>query len=233
MANFIAFLVMSGGILCGMSYFAYKSGAFGFGSWEEAVKGLVLWLKTACTKGYYFLTDTIPPEKQVNRWILLSDTEIKELVEEFKRNLYILPRMDGWQIEKNGILRIQISALDVLKQYQEMTNETYQVIAERIIQKFYFDIRNRPVFLFVESVTNHHLHFSIPLTQEGLELLRRSEAKRQENRVVEMPVEPLEEDVHISDYMGRRTDDFRNESDGLSGVSDQDSGQDYPAEKNE
>lgn len=228
----ILFTTFIGGI-CGIAFFVYKTEIFGYSSWEEAVKGLLNCLKTACIQGYYFLTDTVPPEKRMNKWILLSDVEIKELIAEFKRNLYILPRMEGWQIEKNGILRIQISAFDVVSVCKGMTNETYQTIAERIIQKFYFDIRNRPVFLFVESVTNHHLHFAIPLTEEGREILKKENEKRQEKKIAEIPIEPLEEEVDISDYKRVEDDELGDRLGEIHGISAKDSSPDYPAEKDE
>ena len=232
MSEIIMLIVSIIGLLCSLAFLAYKLGIFECDSWEEAVKELLRYLKTGTVNGYYFLTDTVPPEKQVNRWILLSDAEMKELVEEFKRNLYILPRMDGWQIEKNGILRVQISAFDVLKQYQDMSNETYKVLAERIIQKFYFDIRNRPVVLFVESVTSRHIHFSIPLTLEGCKILRETQAALGENKIVDMPVQPLEEEVDVSEYGRCEENGVGNGSEGLSGIRHQDSGEHNPAEKN-
>lgn len=232
MSEIIMLIVSIIGLLCSLAFLAYKLGIFECDSWEEAVKELLRYLKTGTVNGYYFLTDTVPPEKEVNRWILLNETEIKELIDEFKKNLYILPHMDGWQIQKNGILRIQISAFDVLKQYQDMSNETYRVIAERIIQKFYFDIRNRPVVLFVESVTSHHIHFSIPLTLEGCKILRETQAALEENKIVDMPVQPLEEEVNISEYTRSEKNVVGDGSTEVSGIRNQDSGEHNPAEKN-
>ena len=75
MSEIIMLIVSIIGLLCSLAFLAYKLGIFECDSWEEAVKELLRYLKTGTVNGYYFLTDTVPPEKQVNRWILLSDAE--------------------------------------------------------------------------------------------------------------------------------------------------------------
>lgn len=81
------------------------------------------------------------PEKLIHAERILSNAEVLELVQKFKNNPYIVPSLGGYIPNYQGILWLDIKAVELALRYQSFIREDICNMADYIIQNFYMETR--------------------------------------------------------------------------------------------
>lgn len=79
------------------------------------------------------------PEKLIHAERILSNAEVLELVQKFKNNPYIVPSLGGYIPNYQGILWLDIKAVELALRYQSFIREDICNMADYIIQNFYME----------------------------------------------------------------------------------------------
>lgn len=107
------------------------------------------------------------PEKLIHAERILSNAEVLELVQKFKNNPYIVPSLGGYIPNYQGILWLDIKAVELALRYQSFIREDICNMADYIIQNFYMETRGIRVKVFIKVASPKRLYFAIPLSVEG------------------------------------------------------------------
>ena len=113
------------------------------------------------------------PEKLVHAERILSNAEVLELVQKFKNNPYIVPSLGGYIPNYQGILWLDIKAVELALRYQSFIREDICNMADYIIQNFYMETRGIRVKVFIKVASPKRLYFAIPLSVEGEKYLEK------------------------------------------------------------
>ncbi len=81
------------------------------------------------------------PEKLIHAERILSNAEVLELVQKFKNNPYIVPSLGDYIPNYQGILWLDIKAVELALRYQSFIREDICNMADYIIQNFYMETR--------------------------------------------------------------------------------------------
>ncbi len=123
------------------------------------------------------MTGEVPDDEVVNTAIILTDEEIKQLLSLLELKLYVLPVLIQYAPNINGILWLDISAVDTYPEYDGLSLEERQKIIIHLLQKFYFERRGFYVLLFLKVVTSTRLYLAIPLSKRGQRFLENQEVQ--------------------------------------------------------
>lgn len=113
------------------------------------------------------------PEKLIHAERILSNAEVLELVQKFKNNPYIVPSLGGYIPNYQGILWLDIKAVELALRYQSFIREDICNMADYIIQNFYMETRGIRVKVFIKVASPKRLYFAIPLSVEGEKYLEK------------------------------------------------------------
>lgn len=113
------------------------------------------------------------PEKLIHAERILSNAEVLELVQKFKNNPYIVPSLGDYIPNYQGILWLDIKAVELALRYQSFIREDICNMADYIIQNFYMETRGIRVKVFIKVASPKRLYFAIPLSMEGEKYLEK------------------------------------------------------------
>lgn len=113
------------------------------------------------------------PEKLIHAERILSNAEVLELVQKFKNNPYIVPSLGDYIPNYQGILWLDIKAVELALRYQSFIREDICNMADYIIQNFYMETRGIRVKVFIKVASPKRLYFAIPLSVEGEKYLEK------------------------------------------------------------
>lgn len=113
------------------------------------------------------------PEKLIHAERILSNAEVLELVQKFKNNPYIVPSLGDYIPNYQGILWLDIKAVELALRYQSLIREDICNMADYIIQNFYMETRGIRVKVFIKVASPKRLYFAIPLSVEGEKYLEK------------------------------------------------------------
>lgn len=113
------------------------------------------------------------PEKLIHAERILSNAEVLELVQKFKNNPYIVPSLGDYIANYQGILWLDIKAVELALRYQSFIREDICNMADYIIQNFYMETRGIRVKVFIKVASPKRLYFAIPLSVEGEKYLEK------------------------------------------------------------
>lgn len=135
------------------------------------------------------------PEKLIHAERILSNAEVLELVQKFKNNPYIVPSLGGYIPNYQGILWLDIKAVELALRYQSFIREDICNMADYIIQNFYMETRGIRVKVFIKVASPKRLYFAIPLSVEGEEYLEKQAQPQIQDSYEDVTFDLFEEEI--------------------------------------
>ena len=148
-------------------------------------------------KIYYLLTGQTPPEDIVNKIIKLTNQEILEFIKRLSKHPFDMPVLYYTDII-NNILWIQVSALKLIPEYENLKNTEIATLANYVLQDYYLETRKVSAPVYVTVATSTYLEIAIPLTGRSQRLLDNQYNNLLSNGTVPETTVPLEEEIDIS-----------------------------------
>ncbi len=213
----ILFVVsLTWGWICISGYLFYKLNFSN--SWVGGIKYFL-----ACLKHIFFLvakgfiscmqfcygelTGKVPDGQIINPAIILAKEEVLELVQRFKNSLYDIPTLVQFIPNANGVLWIEIGAVNLYSAYKELSFSELEKIALSIINNFYYELRGFTVPIYIKVAQKDRLYFAIPLCADGEAFLKKQEQFQGESTTKpEEYIDLFDEEIPDVDHEDNRND---------------------------
>lgn len=177
-------------------------------------RSLKKWLVNFARFARQELTGKVPDDEVINTSLVLTNEEVKQLLSLLESKFYVLPVLIQYDPNIDGILWLDISAVGVHPEYDELSLEERKKIMVHIIQGFYFEKRGFYVLLFLKVVTSTRLYLAIPLSKKGQRFL--------ENQEVQSIILPDETEKKAPDSLTEEVPHRNPDSPGRGGASGED-----------
>ena len=145
---------------------------------------------------YTELTGKLPDGQIINPALILTNKEAIELTNRFKNCPYVMPFLEQFLPNCNGILWMEIIAVGLYISYETLSFSELKRIAISTIGNFYYEIKGINVPIYVKVAQKDRLYFAIPLCADGEKFLQKQEQFQGEASFEqEQPMKSLEEEI--------------------------------------
>lgn len=133
-------------------------------SWEDGVKRIM----TIGFNWFYEEATRQNEEKNLlNTSLMLTNTEVLELVKNFDKHPYETPTIYSYNPNSYGVAWYDIHALGLSPAYTGLSNEQIKQMAEFVIQNYFMYTRNTQIPIYILATSPTRLFFAIPLSENG------------------------------------------------------------------
>ena len=169
-------------------------------SWEDGVKLLLKiywdWIKKIGKFLYEEFLGRSPDSQIINPALILTNKEAIELTNRFKNCPYVMPFLEQFLPNCNGILWMEIIAVGLYISYETLSFSELKRIAISTIGNFYYEIKGINVPIYVKVAQKDRLYFAIPLCEDGEKFLQKQDQFQGESSFEqEQPMKSLEEEI--------------------------------------
>lgn len=144
--------------------------------------------------------------------LILSPEETTALIEKLSDHPYETPSLDGIAIDNSGIFSITVGAVGFAPRYRDLTQHQALQLTRRVVSEFLRENRGIIPPFYVAIATPYRFLLHIPLSQYGVETLKRRIEQEQVMRKITHEGSGrnhlnLQEEVDLSDMLDKKPED--------------------------
>ncbi len=159
---------------------------------------------------YTELTGKLPDGQIINPTLMLTNKEAIELTNRFKNCPYVMPFLEQFLPNCNGIMWMEIIATGLCTSYETLSFSELKRIAISTIGNFYYETKGINVPIYVKVAQKDRLYFAIPLCADGEKFLQKQEQFQGESSFApEEPLDLFEEEISELNHEKEDTYDNR------------------------
>lgn len=162
-----------------VAFFYYKFSICDIKTYGEAIR--------FCTIGAIemLLSDDLSQEQ--NTMLYLTNQEVLHLVDRLKE-IFQFPKLYNWYVDPNGVLCVEITAIELVSKYKDIDRNTLCEIVCNITQTYYMEIRQLYVSVFIPIATKDHVLIKIPLSKYAQKILMDNQSQMKEEELEQYEV---------------------------------------------